>query len=1086
MIKKIYHLADIHIRNLHRHKEYRQVFEKFLENVKRDNIEESVIYLAGDIAHAKTEMSPELIREISWLFTECAKLRDTFIITGNHDCNLNNNYRLDVLTPIVNNLVNPRIHYLRDTGVYTFQNLTFVVYSILDHKDNWPSGYEIEGKNTIALFHGPVNKAETDVGYTVSSHSFTADMFNGFDMALLGDIHKRQVVSEPSEVTMNIQKDDWGEYEKQGWVILEEFPDDSYSIYKKTAHTVYAGSLVQQNHGEMLEKHGYLLWDVETRTYEEINIHNDYGYLTVDVVNGKIPQWVYDEIDTKLPKYPRLRLRFEGTEASEMKLRITELKKLFNVSEVTVTRTDTMSNLRSNTKLNKNIVGNVTDVTFQNHLIRDYLERQYLLEDGELDTITEFNINTNSQISKFDLAENILWTPKKFEYENMFSYGDKNKIDFSNARGIIGIFAPNATGKSSLFEALSFCIYDKTSRTHLSKNIINNQKESFWCKFQFEVDGTDYFIERRGKWVRKGNAVKVDVDFWKIEGGVEVSLNGEQRRDTNKNIEKFLGTFDDFVLTAMSVQGNNALFIDKSQSERKDVLSQFIGVDIFDKLYQVASDEHRDNRTIIRKFNSDDFTDRLAKLETDEKSYFDAFKKNTKELEKINTDIDDYTKKLISLNEQIVKLKSDTVGIIVLEERKAILERNLSTILGDRKVVEDIMDSLEELQIQIDDIMDDFDEDDLIVKNNKLKSLGLKSNLLMTEIDKLNIKKSGLESNLEHLNEHEYNPECNICVKNSKSVITKKEDVQKEIDILVSAIDTKTNEYQGVENEIKELSPYEEQYKFYIDTKSKETRVYNELNSVHSKLSALETKEVSLRNQLEIQENLIDEYLKNEEQIQKNGEIRKQITTVRTNLNTIKGQKDRLDKLVLKLNGQLSSVRTQRENIEERITEVKQLEQQSRLYDFYLNSLSRDGVSYELIEKALPMIEGEVNNILGQIVEFGMQLEIDGKSINAYLVYGDQRWSLEMCSGMERFISGLAIRVALINVCNLPRPNFLVVDEGFGSLDAENLQSLFMLFTYLKTQFDFVMIISHIDSMRDVVDDLIEIRKENGFSNVRY
>ena len=43
-----------------------------------------------------------------------------------------------------------------------------------------------------------------------------------------------------------------------------------------------------------------------------------------------------------------------------------------------------------------------------------------------------------------------------------------------------------------------------------------------------------------------------------------------------------------------------------------------------------------------------------------------------------------------------------------------------------------------------------------------------------------------------------------------------------------------------------------------------------------------------------------------------------------------------------------------------------------------------------------------------------------------------------------------------------------------------------MLFAYLKTQFDFVMIISHIDSMRDVVDTLMEIKKENGFSKVKF
>ena len=56
-----------------------------------------------------------------------------------------------------------------------------------------------------------------------------------------------------------------------------------------------------------------------------------------------------------------------------------------------------------------------------------------------------------------------------------------------------------------------------------------------------------------------------------------------------------MGKFEDFVLTALSLQGNNALFIDKSQSERKEILSQFIGVDIFDKLYQKAADENRDN-----------------------------------------------------------------------------------------------------------------------------------------------------------------------------------------------------------------------------------------------------------------------------------------------------------------------------------------------------------------------------------------------------------------------------------------------------------------------------------------------------------
>jgi DNA repair exonuclease SbcCD ATPase subunit/DNA repair exonuclease SbcCD nuclease subunit len=1050
IINKIYHLADLHIRNLQRHKEYKEVFKKFLKQVEDDKIQDSIIYLAGDIAHAKTEMSPELIREISWFLTECSKLRETFLITGNHDCNLNNNHRLDVLTPIIDNLNNPHIHYLRDTGVYNYNNITFVVYSILDKKENWPLAKDIEGENKICLFHGPVNKAQTDIGYVVSSNSFTVDMFEGFDMAMLGDIHKRQTFGE-------------------GW-----------------EHVAYAGSMVQQNHGEMLENHGYLLWDVPTRTFTEHHLHNDYGFLTIDVVNGQIPQWVYDEIDTKLPKNPRLRLRFTNTEASEMKLRITELKELFNVAEVTVTRTDTIGQLKTNSKLNKNIVGNVKDETFQNQLIRDYLERQFLLEDSDLDKISEINKEINHRIDDSELAENILWVPKTLEFSNMFSYGEGNKVRFENAQGVIGIFAPNASGKSSLFDALSFCIFDKTSRSSSSKNILNNQKDNFYCKFNFEIDGVDYFIERSARWTRKGTNLSVNVNFWKEDAGVTTSLNGEQRRDTNKNIERYLGKFEDFVLTSLSLQGNNALFIDKSQSERKEILSQFIGVDIFDKLYTVAADENRDNATLIKKFKSDDFTSKLADIKTQLTESTNEYKLVDIELGGIKTEEESLNKDLIRLNGKIVKLNSDNIGIEELEKRKKILTDKETEVLDTKNATQDRIGKLEALQLQLEEIIDGFNEDEL---ETKIKELGVaKTDLGNTkhELDKLGIWHTSLVDKKEHLDLHKYNPDCNICMENSETILQSKDDVEKTLIEVNGFIVTANNTKEALELKITSLTQYETDWTNLTDTKEKEVKIDREISSLINKLSTSETEEIRVQTQIAEQIKLIDEYYKNEEQIKKNGEIREEIKIVRETLDANKILFTKTNKKLLELNGRVSSLQSQRDTLEDKIKEVKDLEEQSKLYEYYLNALNKDGVSYELIEKSLPMIEGEVNNILAQIVEFGMQLEMDGKNINAYLVYGDNKWSLEMCSGMERFISGLAIRVALINVCNLPRPNFLVIDEGFGTLDSENLQSLFMLFTYLKTQFDFVMIISHIDSMRDVVDGLIEIKKTNGFSYVKF
>ena len=669
----------------------------------------------------------------------------------------------------------------------------------------------------------------------------------------------------------------------------------------------------------------------------------------------------------------------------------------------------------------------------------------------------------------------------------MFSYGEGNSIDFTKTKGIVGIFAPNASGKSSLFDALCFCIYDKTSRTTSSKNILNNRKDKFYCKFNFEIDGIQYFIERTAKWTRRGTNLKVDVNFWKEDAGVLESLNGEQRRETNKNIEKYLGKFEDFVLTTLSLQGNNALFIDKSQSERKETLSQFIGVDIFDKLYQQASEQNRDNATLIRKFKSDDFTTKLAEIDTKLKGEKSAYKLLEIQQDKCKKEEEKLNKQIIKLNEKIVNLNADSgVSIEELEKRLRILEKKKDDTTKQKDSIQDRISHREELQLELEEILDKFDEEVLENSIGILKIKKIKLSDVESDIEKVNIKLESLYDRKDHLDSHKYNEECDVCMENSKSILDTKEKVESEIQEKESELQSLRKEKLDINVEIDSLKGYEKEWKNFKEAQEKEDKIDRELSGLINKLSTTETEEYKYITQFGQQEQLVKEYYKNEKQIKKNKEIRDEIVNVRSEWDVIKQDIKNNNKDILQLNGKISALQNQKEIIEDRIQEVKNLEAQSKLYDFYLNALSRDGVSYELIEKALPMLEGEVNNILGQIVEFGMQLEIDGKNINAYLVYGDQRWSLEMCSGMERFISGLAIRVALINVCNLPRPNFLVIDEGFGTLDSENLQSLFMLFTYHKTQFDFVMVISHIDSMRDVVDDLVEIKKEKGFSNVKY
>jgi DNA repair exonuclease SbcCD ATPase subunit len=602
----------------------------------------------------------------------------------------------------------------------------------------------------------------------------------------------------------------------------------------------------------------------------------------------------------------------------------------------------------------------------------------------------------------------------------------------------------------------------------------------------FQVDGLDYYIERTAKLINKGTHLKVNVSFWREDDGGITSLNGEQRRDTNTIIQQYLGTYEDFVLTTLSLQGNNTMFIDKSQSERKEILAQFMGVDVFDKLYTHAQNENRDNASLIRKFKQDDFTQRLADIQVELKKANAEYK-----LEEINLNtakgiVENHNQKLISLNEKIVKVKSDNYSLEELENKKSTSETSLTELISQRDKTQSKIEELEESQIQLEEKIDAFDEEDITDGYDLFNQYTFDLRELNNELDKLKIREDSLIERMNHLESHRYNEDCDICMENSESIIDAKAGVQSDLDLIADDKKQMLEQKNTLLLAIDTRKHYSDLLQKLNKLKGDEAKVSRDINILINKLSTFENKEIKINSELLQVTQLIEDYLENEKQIKINKELRDEIIDVRHDLGKSKQILLNSESDILVLNGSVSSLKNQKKTIEDRIEEVSQLEEQHGLYEYYLNALGKDGVSYELISKALPMIEGEVNNILGQIVEFGLQLEMDGKNINANIVYDDQKWSLEMCSGMEKFISGLAIRIALINVCNLPRPNFLVIDEGFGTLDNENLTSLYMLFAYLKTQFDFVMIISHIDSMRDVVDSLMEIKKVNGFSNIKF
>jgi len=1051
----ILHIADLHIRLNKRHDEYKEVFANLYEEVKASP-PDTVVALLGDVFHSKSDLSPECVQMATDLFKAIADLRPLVLVAGNHDATLSNKSRLDSLTPLVDSLNHPNLFYLKTTGLYGLGNILWNNMCVFDQPERYIAGntipdiYRNQYEHIVALFHGPVDKASLESGYSISNPAIMPPLFDYNDMALLGDIHKKQ---------------DMQDY----------MPED----HKPCIH--YVGSMIQQNHGEGLKGHGYSLWDLKTRSYTFKEIKNDFGYFTVEVNKGQL---VTDLTD--LPKKVRLRVKCLESIASEVKTVIARIKGLVQVIETAYVRMDQEPDKKDIIPLCKDIVlTDLTNVDYQNRLITEFLDKKLQITDPlKIEDILKINKATNLLIKRDEFARNLKWKPIRFEWDNMFTYGEGNVIDFSNMSGAYGIFGPNRSGKSSILSAIIFCLFDKFDRGFKGSHVLNVQKSSFKCKLELEISGVRYFIERKGITTRSGN-VKVDVKFWKIVGDVEEELHGTARRDTNDIIRDYIGTYEDFILTAASFQNakNLTSFIDMGNSERKDLLVQFIGLNVFDRLHESAGERNKEINTILKLHKDKNYPFEIQQNQNAMAHAITMFDAVNKDVESLRKQISDVNEQIVLETANLIKLDADVpTNLPSLEGRRAMAETTVkqkraamdtarATLLFKEKETEAINAEVQRIEAS-----------NLVESHKTYKTLADKINELKQKIE---LRKVEIRSKLDkvaRLDKHQYDPNCKFCMNNdfvrdaTKAKVELVDD-KKDADKMLTALEILRAEFS-------KFQWVEKMYETY-------TKLLTDRSKIKDECSALSRTIIISTNEMErldaalksgIQQ--IELYHRNQVSVEANEKVHSKITSYRTALTRLEAEFQRQNRILMEISGKRELFRSQIETLTKTMNDVTALENESDSYQQYLASVGRDGIPYQVICNAVPEIEKEVNSILSQVVDYTIQFETDGKNVIPYVVYEYGKWPIELTSGFERFVASVAIRVALTNISNLPKTTFLALDEGFGTLDPDNLASMFTLFSVLKSNFDFLLVISHLDVLKDAVDKQIELVREGNFTKV--
>ena len=1062
-IKTIAHCADIHIRKLHRFVEYREVFNRFYKQL--DELKPDLIYIGGDVVHGKLDTSPEETRLVADFFLNLANVAKTIVIPGNHDTNLNNKSREDVLSPIIDLIkqINPNIEYWKQSGKYTIGNVDFGVMSIFDVdkegmqiKSNLPDPTKMSNDHKIALFHGTVGNYEVDNGLVMRDDKIKVTDFDGYDIVMLGDIHKRQSLND------------------QGTI-------------------VYPGSLIQQNFSED-PSHGFVLWDVEKRLAEYHQVKNSYGFKTITVENGEIKNTM-----KFVPEKGHIRIRHTNTSIEQIKdIKLSLHKSYPYIKNIKTEKTD----LQPTTNVDRKVfIGDVRDVQYQEKLLREHLVANQISEE-QIKRLVEINIFTNNSpdVVKADIARNINWKLKSIRFDNMFSYGENNFVNFENLDGVVGLVAPNHSGKSALIDSLAYAIFDICSRTARAVDVLNRRKKNFKITINLDVDGNDYYIERIGKYKKrvskKHNTVTelcpVAVKFYMMEAGELVDLTGAARKNTqygagtNENIKSLLGTFDDFCLTAMSLQTNGTNFIDKRQHERKTILSQFLDIGIFDQLHDIARKDISDDRILLKRLQEDKLYETLVNIDSKVQKISDKLEDKSKQHQKLQDSLNNEEENKIKLLKRMYRIDDKIDDIDTLQN--TLKENNLTLTTLSTELEEDLeyKEKLRPLFNRYNDKLAIINEQDLVQKLTKYTKLHEQYTHHKTKQSILNNQKTTLLEKQSLLESYKYDPNCEYCITNGERQINEKNNTDQELikvkDELFT-IESKITKLHNIEEDLKNINRENDKYNLLLDEinqiKQDSFKLANRITDKQGKITLLQTT-------IDNTEHFIRQYNKNAKKIEKNKQLTDEIITIDDNITKLSNKLDLFNNDIGAVSKELHRLEVERETVNDSIKKMVSLEQKINDYEIYLSSISRDGIPFNLISTTIAAVEQEINDVLdNMMVGFIIKLEMDdNKNIMAKIQYDDESWPLELCSGMEKFVSSLAIRIGLINISTLPRPNFIIVDEGFGTLDSENIGNMKGAFEYLKTQFDFVLIVTHLDTIKDYMDYLIPIEVDNGYSKV--
>lgn len=685
--------------------------------------------------------------------------------------------------------------------------------------------------------------------------------------------------------------------------------------------------------------------------------------------------------------------------------------------------------------------------------------------------------------------------PLELELKNFLAYRDPGPLNFDGIR-IACLAGPNGAGKSSLLDAITYALWGK-ARTNSPDDLVHQGQENMSVSLTFEHTGVRYRVMRQRKTGKRGESL-LEFQAWDPETESWRSLSEATIRATQARIDSLLRLdYETFVNSAFLLQGRADEFTTKTPNQRKQVLSNILGLSLWETYEARAKEQLNRSQAEIQRIDGrleeidrelsrrDEYQSELATAEATaqkvEEKLANAERQWThleqirSQLSSLQQRITDLIKRTGRTEAEIAEAKQELHSLQAQADKDA-----LEAALGELKASLDKFEPLEAHQIQVTEEISS-----LSTETAHLKGINA---ALIPETEPIKGRIGTLESATEPVcptcgqsltedHRKQLLKDLNLEVENRRSkfrdnreLIQKHETRLAELNEEIAGIHQSLSEKSNLEKRVIELQTAlgraEEAAGRVGNLELRITRWTEEIQLDRNRLSALEKEKAT-----------------SEDKLADTSLTQKDVEQLRL-------EKRMADERVGGARQQLATLSTLKELQEKLLAERASLAEDHGIYDALRNAFSKRGVPAMIIETAVPELERSANDLLRRMTEGRMAVRIEtqreiksGETREALdIIISDELGTrpYDLYSGGETFRINFAIRIALSKLLARragAQLRSLYIDEGFGTQDTIGREQLVAAINSIQDDFDLILVITHIDEMKDAFPARIEVMK---------